>query len=173
MENLAAVPPATPRGQLGEHLPSPLLLLEPALPGAVPPSRGGSSSTQGHWLFPSPPPPPPPRSRGVTCCPRPQSAGLRAELWVQGQWTPCPTEQGSHGPNSGHSEADARPGSGPAAPGLCHLHPSPRGRVELPLSGRLHLPRLPLSSGLAPRVIWAWGVAGVTVMVANRPQRQR
>ena len=60
MENLAAVPPATPRGQLGEHLPSPLLLLEPALPGAVPPSRGGSSSTQGHWLFPSPPTPPRP-----------------------------------------------------------------------------------------------------------------
>lgn len=118
------------------HLPLPPL--EPALPAAVPPSWGGSPSTQGHWLFPSPPS----RPRLEPGC---HLLPPTSVSWALGRAlgtvtvTPCPTEQGPHGPNSGHSEADARPGSvsGPAVSGLCHPHPRPRGCVELPLSGRI------------------------------------
>ncbi|XP_026951795.1 innate immunity activator protein isoform X3 [Sagmatias obliquidens] len=118
------------------HIPLPLL--EPALLGAVPPSRGGSPSTQGHWLFPSPPPRP---ALEPGCHPLPPTSVSRAlgRALGTGTVTPRPTEQGPRGPNSGHSEADAQPGSvsGPAASGLCHPHPRPRGRVELLLGGRV------------------------------------
>lgn len=169
---LSLLPRRRVSGVSAYHIPLPLL--EPALPGAVPPSRGGSPSTQGHWLFPSPPPRPALEPGCHLLPPTSVSRALGRALGT-GTVTPCPTEQGPRGPNW--------PQRGGRPAWLClwpcsvwPLSPAPQtpGTCGAPAQWpRLHLPRLPLSSGHPPRVIWARGAAGVTATVANRPQRQR